>query len=126
MPDRGLAAPIGALNVVIKQHPVAYTNERWALISWQTSGIVGETRCRLDSVTYTYCPGIPARYTGLSDGRHTFTVRIRNGYQRVDTATVSWTVDTVEPLAPAVSGGGPLGGEPPPRTGSPPRGRRAR
>src|SRR6187551_3178104 len=61
-PAPAAAGPVGALT-----------------FNWATVGILGETRCKIDSGPYTYCQGRPARYF-LPDGRHTFTVRVRNGY----------------------------------------------
>src|SRR5262249_57236141 len=43
-------------------------------------------------------------YTGLADGAHTFTVRIATR-RRSRSATYRWTVDTLAPTDPVVSGG---------------------
>src|SRR4051794_40756364 len=96
---------VGAITVSIGTHPAPLENVRSAAFGWHTSGIIGETRCKVDAAPYDYCPGNPARYYGLADGRHTFTVRVRNGYQQVSTDSYSWTVDTVDPQPPTVTGG---------------------
>jgi len=96
---------LGAITVTITSHPKAVTRARSASFGWITSGIVGETRCRIDAHPYTYCPGHPARYSGLADGRHTFTIRVRNGYKVTKTASFAWLIDTVAPTDPNVVGG---------------------
>ncbi len=98
-------AAIGAITITITAHPRAVSNVRAATFGWSTTGIVGETRCRIDAHPYTYCPGHPARYSGLGDGMHTFTIRIRNGYQVTQTASYSWLIDTAPPTDPVLSGG---------------------
>jgi hypothetical protein len=96
---------VGAITVTITSHPKAVTRARSASFGWITSGIVGETRCRIDAHPYTYCPGHPARYSGLADGHHTFTIRVRNGYKVTKTASFEWLIDTVAPTDPSVTGG---------------------
>jgi hypothetical protein len=96
---------VGAITITLTRHPGALSNSGQATFDWRTSGIIGETRCKLDSAAYTFCPGIPSRYGGLSEGRHHFTVRVRNGYQVTAKATWTWTIDTTAPTVPAVSGG---------------------
>jgi large repetitive protein len=98
-------AVLGAITVTITSHPKAVTDVHGASFSWSTTGIVGETRCRIDAHPFTYCPGHPARYSGLGDGHHTFTIRIRNGYKVTATASFSWLIDTVAPTSPNVIGG---------------------
>jgi hypothetical protein len=111
-PTPALASPLslphtalGAITVTITAHPAAVTGLPGANFGWSTTGIVGETRCRIDLHAYTYCPGHPAGYRGLADGHHTFTIRIRNGYKVTATASFNWLVDTVAPSDPTVSGG---------------------
>ena len=96
---------VGAITIVLTHRPSAESDSSRATFSWRTTGIVGETRCKLDRAAYGYCPGNPARLSGLSDGRHTFTVRVRNGYRVSASATYSWLVDTAAPSDPTVSGG---------------------
>src|SRR4051794_25639761 len=103
-PAPASAGPVGSLTVKITAHPATFTNNHTATFNWATVGILGETRCKIDAGAYDYCQGRPARYF-LPDGRHTFTVRVRNGYKVVAKASWTWTVDTVQPTTPTVSGG---------------------
>ena len=96
---------VGAITITLTRHPPVLSSSGQATFDWRTSGIIGETRCKLDSAAFKFCPGIPSRYGGLSEGRHTFTVRVRNGYQVTAKATWTWTIDTTAPTAPTVSGG---------------------
>ncbi|MDX6551112.1 MAG: hypothetical protein QOJ31_1796 [Gaiellales bacterium] len=96
---------VGAITVTIVSHPAAVTHLPAASFGWSTTGIVGETRCKIDSQAYTYCPGHPARYRGMADGHHTFTIRVRNGYKVTTTTSFTWLIDTAAPSDPAVSGG---------------------
>jgi hypothetical protein len=96
---------VGAITITITGHPHAVSDVRAATFDWSTTGIVGETRCKIDAHPYTYCPGHPARYSALSDGTHTFTIRVRNGYKVTQTATYSWLIDTAPPTDPVLSGG---------------------
>ncbi len=103
-PAPAAAGPVGSLTVKLTAHPPEFTNDHTATFNWATVGILGETRCKIDSGPYTYCQGRPARYF-LPDGRHTFTVRVRNGYKVVAKASWTWTVDTAAPTPPNVTGG---------------------
>ena len=96
---------IGAITITITGHPHAVSDVRSATFGWSTTGIVGETRCKIDAHPYTYCPGHPARYSALGDGTHTFTIRVRNGYKVTQTASYSWLIDTAPPTDPVLSGG---------------------
>jgi hypothetical protein len=99
------AAAIGSITIGLTHHPAQVSGAPRAEFAWRTTGIVGETRCKLDAAPYTYCRGNPSIYGGLADGRHTFTVRVRNGYQVTAKATYSWLIDTAAPTAPDVAGG---------------------
>src|SRR6478609_7490923 len=103
-PAPAAAGPVGSLTVKLTAHPPEFTKDHTGIFNWATVGILGETRCKLDSGAYTYCQGRPARYF-LPDGRHTFTVRVRNGYKVVAKANWTWTVDTAAPTPPNVTGG---------------------
>ena len=103
-PAPAAAGPAGALTVKLTAHPPEFTKDHTATFNWATVGILGETRCKIDSGPYTYCQGRPARYF-LPDGRHAFTVRVRNGYKVVAKASWTWTVDTAAPTPPNVTGG---------------------
>jgi hypothetical protein len=96
---------VGSITIALTRHPKAVTAKTQAKFAWRTTGIVGETRCKLDGAAYTYCRGNPGIYGGLSEGHHTFTVRVRNGYKVTAKASFSWLVDSVAPTDPTVSGG---------------------
>jgi hypothetical protein len=98
-------AGVGSITIALTRHPQAVSSKTQAKFAWRTTGIVGETRCKLDGAAYTYCRGNPGIYGRLSDGRHTFTVRVRNGYRVTAKSSFSWLVDTVAPTDPTVSGG---------------------
>jgi hypothetical protein len=59
--------------------------------------------CSLDGATSVACTS-PDSYTGLADGPHTLAVRGVNSAGTPGPATtVSWTVDTIAPSAPAIT-----------------------
>ena len=99
------SSTIGSITIALTHHPRPVSNVPRAEFGWQTTGIVGETRCKLDGAAYTYCRGNPGVYGGLADGHHTFTVRVRNGYRVTATASFAWLIDTAAPTQPDVSGG---------------------
>ena len=99
------SSAIGSITIALTRHPQPVSGTPRAEFGWRTTGIVGETRCKLDGAAYTYCRGNPGIYGGLADGRHTFTVRVRNGYRVTAKATFTWLVDTAAPTVPDVSGG---------------------
>src|SRR5262249_39098190 len=96
---------VGAITIMLTRHPAALADSSQATFDWRTSGSIGGSRCKLDGAAYTFCPGIPSRYGGLSEGRHTFTVRVRNGYRVTAKATWTWSIDTIAPTVPTVTGG---------------------
>ena len=59
--------------------------------------------CRLGTAAYVKCSKTHT-YTALKQGPHTFTVRAVSG-GTTRTAVYKWTVDSVVPTAPSVSGG---------------------
>ncbi|MBJ7458187.1 MAG: hypothetical protein JHD02_03265, partial [Thermoleophilaceae bacterium] len=60
--------------------------------------------CSLDSAVFTDCTS-PVSLTGLSQGAHTFSVRAKDNVGNLSSVvTIAWTVDTIAPSAPSVSG----------------------
>src|SRR5207245_1704488 len=62
-------------------------------------------QCTLHAPPSAACSSPPA-YSGLADGLHTFQVRATDSAGNTDAtpASVSWTVDTVAPVAPTITG----------------------
>ncbi|MBI2690793.1 MAG: hypothetical protein HYX29_02425, partial [Solirubrobacterales bacterium] len=70
--------------------------------STSESGMTFE--CRIDGAAYAACTS-PQAYSSLAQGAHTFDVRAVNGASTPGpAASRTWTVDTVAPNAPTVSG----------------------
>jgi hypothetical protein len=88
----------------IDSGPTGLTNSASASFAFSSSesGVTFETS--LDGAAYA--PGTsPAIYSGLAQGAHSFAVRAKNAVATVGPATTrSWSVDTIAPAAPAVSG----------------------
>ncbi len=107
-----LASPAGAYvlrpfaskaaTVKITTHPPAAAASATAKLAWKTTGSGLTVRCRLDAGAYAACR-TSHTYSHLTQGMHTFTVRVTGGATR--TATYRWRVDTTAPAAPVVSGG---------------------
>jgi|GEM_PF-838779 len=78
---------------------------------WSNKGLV-PFECKLDSAaTFTPCPKNPeeppdtARYENLAEGNHTLSVRaVFAGEPDTTPKSRSWTVDTLKPQPPVVSG----------------------
>ena len=100
---------VGSLSVRITYHPKSIVRTHAAKFDWATVGILGRTRCKIDGGAYNYCPGKPALFGHISDGMHTFTIRVSNGYKINAYASYSWDVDTVSPAPPNSFSGGSLG-----------------
>lgn len=69
----------------------------------------GQTECRVDSGSWSTCSsGYPL--ASLSDGQHTFSVRLSDLSGNAGSASTTFTVDTVAPVAPSISSGpsGPI------------------
>ena len=61
--------------------------------------------CSLDAAPFAVCSS-PKNYSSLVQGPHTFQVRSVNGLGSVsDPASRTWTVDTVDPVAPTIDSG---------------------
>ncbi len=61
--------------------------------------------CSLDAAPFAVCTS-PRNYSSLAQGSHTFQVHAVNGLGSVsDPASRTWTVDTVDPVAPTIDTG---------------------
>lgn len=89
------------LSVAIATGPFGEISDRTPDITWTSTGAMAET-CRYDAASFTAC--FTALATQLTDGPHTFEVKVTNDLGGVQTATRSFTVDTVAPLATITAG----------------------
>jgi large repetitive protein len=60
-------------------------------------------RCKLDAAAFAACSS-PKPYTGLANGSHTFTVEATDTAKNVGIAVYTWTIDTVAPATPVITG----------------------
>jgi alpha-tubulin suppressor-like RCC1 family protein len=86
--------------------PAVATNNNSASFEFSSSAadVVG-FQCRRDSELFAACLS-PKDYTSLLDAQHTFQIRARDVAGNLDPspANHTWTVDTVAPAAPSVTG----------------------
>jgi hypothetical protein len=78
-----------SVSVTITSAPPATTTSTDATIAFTATG-ANKTSCKLDGGSWIECSS-PVRYSGLSEGTHTFVVRAQNGDTR-DKAEVSWQI----------------------------------
>jgi hypothetical protein len=60
-------------------------------------------RCKLDAGAFAACTS-PKPYVGLANGSHTFTVEATDTARNAGIAVYTWTIDTVPPAAPVITG----------------------
>jgi uncharacterized protein (DUF2141 family) len=91
--------------------PSSPTNQTGATISFVLGESGGTVECRVDSGSWGACTSVSGTtgskaVTGLADGSHTVSVRQTDAASNVSPVgtTSSWTVDTVAPSAPVLSG----------------------
>ena len=82
--------------------PAAQTNHSDATFAFTATGQTS-LGCRLDGVDLAGCTS-PVVVTGLADGTHSFDVVANPGTGTQVVLRASWTVDTVAPPAPVVTG----------------------
>ncbi len=88
---------------VLSGAPETFTNSTNAVISL-TGEPGGSFRCSIDGSPFSACSS-PVVRTGLSDGNRSVSVNQTDAAGNTGTpASVSWTVDTVAPAAPSLSG----------------------
>jgi peptidoglycan/xylan/chitin deacetylase (PgdA/CDA1 family) len=70
-----------------------------------TATQAGSFECKLDTGAWAACTS-PKAYSGLLNGAHTFSVRVKDAAGNVDAtpATRTWTVDTIAPNTTITSG----------------------
>ncbi|MFM2183471.1 MAG: hypothetical protein RJB61_1765, partial [Actinomycetota bacterium] len=88
-------------------NPTTATTANFAWTQSDTDGSGVKTiECRLDSADYAACTS-PKELTGLSDGLHTFSVRITDNAGNVSTDSYTWRVDTTPPSVTIATGSKP-------------------
>ena len=92
-----------AVTVKITTHPAAAARSTTAKFGWKTTGTGLTVTCRLGSGAYAKCSKSRS-YANLTQGAHSFSVRVKHG-STTRSATYKWSVDTIAPTAPSVSGG---------------------
>jgi hypothetical protein len=89
----------------IDQAPSGTVGSSSASLSFSSSEPDSTFECSLDGAAFGACAS-PQGYTGLAEGAHTFRVRATDAAGNVDStpASASWTVDTVAPSPPQITG----------------------
>ncbi len=100
---RTLMSSTTAVSVTITTHPPTVSRSTTAKFGWKATGTRLTVSCRLGAGVYSNCSQ-PRSYRNLNQGSHSFTVRATGG-GTTRTAVYRWTVDTVVPTAPSVTGG---------------------
>ena len=77
-----------------------------ASFTWRQSG-AARTRCRIDSKLWKACT-TSARYTGVAEGKHAFSVKVSSRSGHSITKSFKWRVDLTAPTAPTAVTGGSL------------------
>lgn len=85
--------------------PSRYVGTGTAVFSFTTATAEASFECQLDSDAWEAC-GSPKEYTGLTEGRHTFSVRaVYGGLSDPNPPMVEWTVETAPPPKPTITPG---------------------
>ncbi|MBI2690792.1 MAG: hypothetical protein HYX29_02420 [Solirubrobacterales bacterium] len=88
----------------INSGPTGSVSSTSASFTFSTAESGMTFECSLDGAAYTACTS-PQAYSSLAQGSHTFAVRAKNAANTTGgSATRTWTVDTVIPAAPTLSG----------------------
>lgn len=97
------APPIRTQTPVITAKPTSPTGATTASFSFASSTANAAYTCSIDGRASS-CTS-PVTYSGLTNGSHSFAVKAQApGAKSSGAATASWTVDTVAPSAPSVTG----------------------
>ncbi len=96
-----------APTVTITGGPTGPVSDSTPTFDFTTAGSPTSTQCRFDTAAFAACvsPFTPA--TALSEGAHTFEVRVTDAAGNNGSATRAFTVDTIAPTATIT--GGPTG-----------------
>lgn len=92
-------------DTVITSKPASLSNSKDATFGFSSSEPNSTFQCQLDAGAYEACAS-PKAYVGIADGSHTFNVKATDSALNTDAtpASYTWTIDTVAPGAPVVSG----------------------
>ena len=91
---------------VITSKPLPFTSSRTATFAFTDTDLAATFECSLDGEAFSVCVS-PKKYSSLPDGTHTFSVRAIDPTSTEPTsesASYTWTVDTVAPPPPAIQG----------------------
>ncbi|MGH2960274.1 MAG: GDSL-type esterase/lipase family protein, partial [Solirubrobacterales bacterium] len=81
--------------------PTNLTSQTFSLTAAEAGGVLS---CKLDGGAVSTCPSSPITITGLGNGAHSFTATQTDAAGNTGSAaTVTWTIDTSPPNAPAVA-----------------------
>lgn len=91
--------------VAIQSGPSSVTSSTSAGFTFTTAGSPTTVECDLDAAGFAACDSAAAQsYAGpLSDGSHTFTVRVTDAAGHANTDTRTWSIDTTAPSAAITS-----------------------
>jgi MYXO-CTERM domain-containing protein len=80
------------------------TNQATATFAFSANEANGRFECKLDGAAFTTCTS-PFTYSNLSEGTHTFQVRVRDAAGNTDAtpATHTWLIDLAAPAAPVIT-----------------------
>jgi large repetitive protein len=80
----------------ITSAPASLTSQSSATFAFTDSQAGVSFQCQLDGSVYASCVS-GVKYTGLTDGNHTFKVQAVSGTKNSSAATYKWTVDSTPP-----------------------------
>jgi hypothetical protein len=89
----------------ITESPVTHSSSRTATLKFTTETAEATFECSLDGGAWSACTS-PKVYTGLSEGRHTFSVRaVYGGLSEPVPPSVEWYVEATAPGPPTITPG---------------------
>ena len=100
--DQLPGAPVPHTNIT--SGPTGSVNSGTATFTYSSDSGTGY-QCKLDDGDWLTCPSDQDQYTGLADGKHTFSVQaVLNDQPDPSPASRSWTVDTTPPRTTITAG----------------------
>ena len=95
-----LCVPVSTPVAAMTQAPPALTTDTSGTLAFTASDPVGESvsaTCLLDGQLVACQPDVAIPFGPLADGRHTFSVNVRNGSEQLTEVFHAWTIDTTRP-----------------------------